>query len=34
MIFNEFRLRLPELLLMRVNKIGIVVSLSRTVPRP
>jgi len=32
MIFNEFRLRLPELLLMRVDKIGMSVSLEARVP--
>lgn len=32
MIHNEFRLRLPELLLMRVNKISMSVSLEARVP--
>ena len=32
MIYNEFRLRLPELLLMRVDKIGMSVSLEARVP--
>jgi asparagine synthase (glutamine-hydrolysing) len=32
MIYNEFRLRLPELLLMRVDKIGMSVSLEPRVP--
>jgi asparagine synthase (glutamine-hydrolysing) len=32
MIYNEFRLRLPELLLMRVDKIGMSVSIEARVP--
>jgi asparagine synthase (glutamine-hydrolysing) len=32
MVFNEFQLRLPELLLMRVDKIGMSVSLEPRVP--
>lgn len=32
MTYNEFRLRLPELLLMRVDKIGMSVSLEARVP--
>jgi asparagine synthase (glutamine-hydrolysing) len=32
MIYNEFKLRLPELLLMRVDKIGMSVSLEARVP--
>jgi asparagine synthase (glutamine-hydrolysing) len=32
MIYNEFRLRLPELLLMRIDKIGMSVSLEARVP--
>jgi asparagine synthase (glutamine-hydrolysing) len=32
MIYNEFKLRLPELLLMRVDKIGMSVSLEPRVP--
>lgn len=32
MIYSEFRLRLPELLLMRVDKIGMSVSLEARVP--
>lgn len=32
MVYNEFKLRLPELLLMRVDKIGMSVSLEARVP--
>jgi asparagine synthase (glutamine-hydrolysing) len=32
MIYNEFKLRLPELLLMRVDKIGMSVSIEARVP--
>ena len=32
MIYNEFKLRLPELLLMRVDKIAMSVSLEARVP--
>jgi asparagine synthase (glutamine-hydrolysing) len=32
MIYNEFKLRLPELLLMRVDKVGMSVSLEPRVP--
>lgn len=32
MVYNEFKLRLPELLLMRVDKIGMSVSLEPRVP--
>ncbi len=32
MIYNEFRLRLPELLLMRIDKIGMSVPLEARVP--
>jgi len=32
MVYNEFQLRLPELLLMRVDKIGMSVSLEARVP--
>lgn len=32
MVYNEFRLRLPELLLMRVDKIGMSVSIEARVP--
>ena len=32
MIYNEFKLRLPELLLMRVDKIGMSTSIEARVP--
>jgi asparagine synthase (glutamine-hydrolysing) len=32
MVYNEFKLRLPELLLMRVDKIGMSVSIEARVP--
>src|ERR1700731_983262 len=32
MVYNEFKLRLPELLLMRVDKIGMSTSIEARVP--